>query len=191
MKAFSTKSTIRNHARFAKPAGEVMTRHPLSVNETATIRDAAAFLTARSISAAPVINEAGRPVGVLSLADVVRHAQGDESSQRPRLNAPVSKIMTDAVFFVRPDTPVGSVIDDLLASDVKRLFVVDENEVLVGVISTRDLLRYLHLDAPNPPRASPRRAPYRRRVPALAKRPAPFSKTPRTGSDIVLAGLYG
>ena len=49
-----------------------MTRHPLSINESATLREAAAFLTEKGISAAPVISEAGRPVGVLSLADIVR-----------------------------------------------------------------------------------------------------------------------
>jgi CBS domain-containing protein len=190
MKTFATKSLIRNHAYFAKSAGEVMTRNPLSVNETATIGDIAAFLTAKSISAAPVIDEAGRPVGVLSLADIVRYAQGGGSSPARRLNAPVSEIMNDVVFFVRPDTPIGNVIDDLLTSDVKRLFVIDENEVLVGVISTRDLLRRLRLDAPASNRASPRRPPYRRR-PALHKRSARIATTTRSGSDIVLAGLYG
>jgi hypothetical protein len=70
------------------------------------------------------------------------------------------------------------------------LFVVDENDVLVGVISTRDLLRYLHLEGPRVVRPSPRRTPRRRRAPVLPTRPAPFSKTPRTGSDIVLAGIH-
>jgi CBS domain-containing protein len=148
MKTLATKSTTRNHAQFAKSAGKVMTRNPISINETATIGDGAAFLTAKGISAAPVIDEAGRPVGVLSLADIVRYAQGDGQSPARRLNTPVSEIMNDVVFFVRPDTPIGNVIDDLLTSDVKRLFVIDENEVLVGVISTRDLLRCLRLEAP-------------------------------------------
>ena len=189
MKTLATKSLTRNHASFAKSAGEVMTRNPVSVNESATIGDGAAFLTAKGISAAPVIDEAGRPVGVVSLADIVRYAQSGPSPAR-RLNTPVSEIMNDVVFFVRPDTPVGNVIDELLTSDVKRLFVIDENEVLVGVISTRDLLRRLRLEVLASNLASPRRSPYRRR-PALPKRSARGSTTPRSGSDIILAGLYG
>src|SRR5690242_1167283 len=54
-------------------AREVMTRNPLSINETATIRDIAAFLFAKRMSAAPVINEAGRAVGVVSHSDIARH----------------------------------------------------------------------------------------------------------------------
>lgn len=190
MKTSATKSTSRNHSQFAKSAGEVMTRNPLSVNESATIGDGAAFLTAKRISAAPVINEAGRPVGVLSLADIVRYTQSGGPWPARRLNAPVSEAMNDVVCYVRPDTPVGNVIDDLLTSDVKRLFVIDENEVLVGVISTRDLLRRLRLEVPASILASPRRSPYRRR-PALPKRSARGATTSRSGSDIVLAGIYG
>ena len=48
----ATKPTTSNRAQFAKSAGEVMTRNPLSVNESATIGDGAAFLTAKRISAA-------------------------------------------------------------------------------------------------------------------------------------------
>ena len=190
MKTSATKSTTRNHSQFAKSAGEVMTRNPLSVNESATIAEGAAFLTAKRISAAPVINEAGRPVGVLSLADIVRYTQSGGPWSARRLNAPVSEAMNDVGCYVRPDTPVGNVIDDLLTSDVKRLFVIDENGVLIGVISTRDLLRRLRLEVPASNLASPRRSPYRSR-PALPKRSARGATTSRSGSDIVLAGIHG
>jgi len=51
--------------------------------------------------------------------------------------------MTPAVFSVGPDTPAAKVVHDLLSLNVHRLFVVDENGVLVGVISTIDVLRHL------------------------------------------------
>src|SRR5262249_47363894 len=41
--------------------------------EEAVVREAVTFLTDRRISAAPVINEAGRPVGVVSEADILRY----------------------------------------------------------------------------------------------------------------------
>ena len=75
MKTLTTNTTTANRARAAVSAEEVMTRHPLSINEGATLREAATFLTENGISAAPVINQAGRPVGVLSLADIVRLAR--------------------------------------------------------------------------------------------------------------------
>jgi len=59
----------------ARTAADLMTLNPLSLRETATAREAACFLTERGISAAPVINEAGAPVGVLSQTDLVVHAR--------------------------------------------------------------------------------------------------------------------
>ena len=62
--------------RSANTARGLMTDNPVSINEHATLRETAAFLTRRSISAAPVINDAGRPVGVLSRTDIVRFSSG-------------------------------------------------------------------------------------------------------------------
>jgi CBS domain-containing protein len=120
-----------------------MTRNPLSISEVATLREAAVFLTSKDISAAPVINEAGRPVGVISLADIVRCVHVSEVSDT-RLPPTVREVMTPVVFFVRPNTPMANVVKDLLDCAVHRLFVVDDNEVLIGVISTLDLLRHLY-----------------------------------------------
>jgi CBS domain-containing protein len=162
-----------------------MTRNPLSISEVATLREAAMFLTSKDISAAPVINEAGRPVGVISLADIVRCVHVSEVSGT-RLPLTVREVMTSVVFFVRPNTPVANVVKDLLDCAVHRLFVVDDNEVLIGVISTLDLLRHLygaHADArgasfvggPGRPSRMVRGGPNRR--PGVT-----------SGSDIVMAG---
>jgi CBS domain-containing protein len=191
MKSLATKTTVIHRAHAGTSAEAVMTRNPLSINESATLHEAAGFLTAKGISAAPVINPAGRPVGVLSLADIVRCVCVDKSSAAC-LRTAVREVMTPVVFFVRPNTPVGSVIDDLLTCAVHRLFVVDENEVLVGVISTLDLLHFLKRDTNIPSSTSPRRAAERRRVPArVLDHRKPVMKTPETGSDIVVAGAGG
>jgi CBS-domain-containing membrane protein len=124
-------------------AADVMTRNPFSINHDATVREAASALTAKGVSAAPIIDDAGRPVGVVSRADIVRHARMDESSERDWGDAVVKDIMTSSVYFVRPDTPMSSVIDDLLDCNVHRLFVVGNDDVLIGVISTLDVLRHL------------------------------------------------
>ncbi|HKA06379.1 MAG TPA: CBS domain-containing protein, partial [Gemmataceae bacterium] len=54
---------LRLHAVMAD---DVMTANPVSIREELTVHEAVIFLTERRISAAPVINEAGRPVGVVS-----------------------------------------------------------------------------------------------------------------------------
>jgi CBS-domain-containing membrane protein len=146
MKTLARNNLDRSVNCFAKTAKDVMMANPLSISRNAAISVAAQFLTDNGISAAPVIDEAGRPVGVLSRADLVRHAQFDGSTESRRRHTMVGEIMTPVVYFVRPETSLMTVIDDLLDCMVHRLFVVDDLGVLIGVISAIDVLRSFQTD---------------------------------------------
>jgi CBS domain-containing protein len=156
----------------AATAADLMTPNPVSIRTGATVQEAVAFLTDRGFSAAPVIDAAGRPVGVLSRADIVVHnretahapAAVPDYYEKNDLSAPVgegaraarsaeqtdtatvSDLMTPAVFSVTPETPAAQVIEQILALKVHRLFVVGRDGVLRGVISTLDVLGRLRPD---------------------------------------------
>ncbi len=145
--------TIPNLILRAETAAELMTANPVSIRDTATVAEAVALLTDKGFSGAPVIDEAGRPIGVLSRADIITH---DREAVRLGIceadfdkNAPtrVRDLMTPAVFSVTPQTPATKVIAEMLALNVHRLFVVDNTGVLVGVITALDMLRHLEPDA--------------------------------------------
>jgi CBS domain-containing protein len=134
-------------------ARDLMTANPRSIDQSSTVRQAAEFFSATRLSGAPVIDEAGRPIGVISRTDVLRHL-GRSIPESPRFEqatpdgsereaTPIHRIMTRAVFSVRPDTPATKVIAKLAALEVGRLFVVDDYGVLIGVVSAFDLLRSL------------------------------------------------
>lgn len=154
----------------ASTAGELMRANPVSIRDDATVQEAIKLLTDKGFSAAPVIDDAGRPIGVLSRSDILVHEREREehlraepeyyhreelhTSRGEKLSEDefqvanvdrtlVSDIMTPAVFSVMPSTPAPKVISQLLALNVHRLFVVDEAGILVGVISTSDVLRNL------------------------------------------------
>lgn len=59
----------------ARTAREIMVANPISISGNATMKEAIAFLTAKGFSAAPVIDDAGRPIGVVSRSDIVVHAR--------------------------------------------------------------------------------------------------------------------
>jgi CBS domain-containing protein len=134
----------------AAQASDLMTPNPRSIRAEATVPEAVAALTARGFSAAPVIDESGRPVGVVSRADILIH-------ERERLRAGlgsdtpdttlVRDIMTPAVFSVSPETSAESVVEQLLTLNVHQLYVVDEDQFLIGVISALDILRRLRSEA--------------------------------------------
>jgi CBS domain-containing protein len=146
----------------AETAADLMTWNPVSVHQDAALGEVIALLTDREISAAPVIDDAGRPVGVVSRTDIVRHLRakglpafeaGAEPPPEGTLEAgfssatdltPVREIMTPAVLSVAPTAPVIEVVGMLVGvGRVYRLFVIDEGGVLVGVISVLDVLRKL------------------------------------------------
>ena len=56
----------------------------------------------------------------------------------------VRDVMTPIVFSVAPTTPARKVVDQLLKQGVHRLYVVDDGGVLVGIVSTIDIVRRLN-----------------------------------------------
>jgi CBS domain-containing protein len=152
----------------AQTAADLMTGDVVSIAQAAPLHQAVATLVDRGFSAAPVTDAAGRPIGVLSMTDVVIHDRNSVAFARPvpeyylksDLQAavgeaaggfqvevadrtPVRDLMTPVVFSVRPDTPARQVIEEMLHLRVHRLFVIDNDGVLVGVISMTDVIRRL------------------------------------------------
>jgi CBS-domain-containing membrane protein len=140
-------------------AADVMTTNPKSIGRDATIRETAEFFRNHGIHTSPVIDEAGRPIGVVSRTDLLDYwgrrrdrlaaiANGETTlgssntgPDGPIVDLTVTEIMTPVVFQVPVDASIGSVVEKILALEVRCLFVTDEHGVLVGVISVFDLLR--------------------------------------------------
>jgi len=149
-----------------KTARDLMTPNPVSIRGSATIPEVLAFLTDTGFSAAPVIDHAGHPIGVVSRTDVVVYeraraaaatdvpgyydhaslaataASTCPSGDGQRTPVRASDLMTPAVFSVTPDKPVLQVAEEMVQLNVHRLFVVERGGVLIGVISVLDLLRH-------------------------------------------------
>jgi CBS domain-containing protein len=129
----------------AVQAADLMSPNPMSLNADALVAEAIAVMTQRGFSAAPVIDEAGRPAGVLSRSDILVHER--EVLKSPAQAAGdatrVRDIMTPAIFSVPLHLPADRVVEQMLTLDVHQLYVVDESQALVGVITAHDVLRRL------------------------------------------------
>lgn len=150
-------------ARRATPrrltAADLMTTNPRSIDQNATVAETAEFFREYEIHTAPVIDEAGRPVGAVSRSDLVKSmgsrrdrmlakARGastydalDDWSDGLVADLKVMQIMTPVVFCVPVDAPIETVVQKVLALELRCLFVTDEHGVLVGVISIFNLLK--------------------------------------------------
>jgi CBS domain-containing protein len=99
------------------------------------------MLADRGVTAVVVIDDAGRPLGVLTATDVLIHQREKLAKSRGQEPVMVRDMMTPAVFSVRIDTPVAPLIEQMVALNVHRLFVVDDGDTVVGVISALGVLR--------------------------------------------------
>jgi CBS domain-containing protein len=136
----------------AETAAELMTPNPVCVRDNATLAEVMDLFIDKAFTAAPVIDEAGHPIGVVSQSDLLIHER--QKSRRPAPSTAatgampsgttlVHDVMTPAVFGVTPDTPAGKVIEQMLALNVNRLYVVDRDGTLLGTISALDIVRRL------------------------------------------------
>lgn len=114
---------------------DLMTANPISVRHGITVREAAVFLAEHGIGAAPVVNDAGRAVGVLSRSDVLLALNAGVEG------APVREVMTPGIIAVHPDAHALQVSEVMTRCMVRRVFVTDDDGVPVGVVSLTDLFR--------------------------------------------------
>jgi CBS domain-containing protein len=138
----STQSAVRMVLE-AATAADLMSPNPKSIKKDSLLSDAMTAMATKGFNAAPIIDETGRPVGVLSSADVLIHHGESATSAPEKAPTKVSDLMTPAVFSVTTETPVDRVVEEMVQLNVHQLYVVDANHTLVGVITAHDVLRRL------------------------------------------------
>ena len=112
----------------------VMTTRVVTAEPETPLQELALRMTERRVRAVPVVDHYRQPIGVVSRADLV--AQQCRSRGR---NA--AELMTTPVRAVHADEPVSFVAGLLAKARLRRLFVVNWDSRLVGVVARRDLLR--------------------------------------------------
>lgn len=152
-------------------ARDLMSPTVVTVRPDDTVREAAALLLERNVHGAPVVDDDGRAIGVLSMTDLARHERervegGFRDSDWYRLGregrvrgipwergfhlevppeATVREWMSPFVVSVYEDATLADVLGILLRNQIHRVIVVREpGPQLVGVISETDLLVALY-----------------------------------------------
>ncbi|MBS1848516.1 MAG: CBS domain-containing protein [Actinobacteria bacterium] len=142
-----------------------MTTDVLCVTTEQPVPDAVRALVERGIDGAPVVDEAGRLVGMLSASDVMiqdahvhlptvitlfgmsaelpgQAARYDRDIQRA-LASKVSELMAHDPSTITADASMSDAATILHDADVSRLPVIDDDGRLIGIIARGDVLRYL------------------------------------------------
>jgi CBS domain-containing protein len=154
-------------------ARDVMQTGIVTIDPTASLLDVYRLFVDEEISGAPVVDEDGRVLGVVSAQDLLRATEeerdtavvqtsyfrdvtefsgpdwqtGVEDFQDRLGERTVADVMTEGAILVAPDAPIAEVASTLRRHRVHRVLVA-EGERLVGLISAFDLVALLEKGAP-------------------------------------------
>src|SRR3990172_2756194 len=106
-----------------------------------------------------IVRDQERPVGVLSISDLVAHLAAGEPARRET----VADVMSHAILVCREETPVREVARTMTEARYRSVLVLDRDGPPPGVVSGWDLLACLDGGAggrgPPPPRRAPPPSP--------------------------------
>lgn len=151
-------------------AHQIMTRQVITVGPDTPIADAAATMLTHHVSGLPVVDAAGKLIGIVSEGDFLRRSEIGTQRRRSRwlkfLVGPgttaaefvqqqgrkVAEVMTPDPCTIVESTPLPDVVDLMEKRNVKRLPVM-RGDRIVGIVTRANLLQAvagLARDVPDP-----------------------------------------
>jgi CBS-domain-containing membrane protein len=126
------------HGSPDEPISSIMTSRVVCARPEMDAALLRARLIERGVSGAPVVDDWGHVLGVVSKSDLVEHEVTGERGHKT-----VSDIMMTMVFTLPADAPIAKAAALMAYEGVHRIVVVDERRCVVGVLSALDIARWL------------------------------------------------
>jgi CBS domain-containing protein len=117
-------------------ASDVMVKDVLTVTERMSLKEVTRIFAERKIRGAPVVDDKGNLLGVISETDIMRKTTSI-GAWSPSV---VGQIMTRPAVTVPPDEPLRRVCELMHNRDIHRV-VVAEGGRIAGIITTMDILK--------------------------------------------------
>lgn len=149
MTTFASSVAPRRTMLRSFTVAEIMTRNPLAFEKQMPISKAFALLQFNQLDAAPVVDQRGGLAGTVTAASC---AAWEEFSLRSSPHGfvsedldmtPIWEIASPRVECICEDASADEAIDRLAERRVRRIYVVNNSDELVGVVSMGDLIRHL------------------------------------------------
>lgn len=126
--------------------GQLMSSDLNTVTADTLVEDAARVMLERDVGSVLVV-DGDRLEGILTRTDFVRIV----AERKPKDETPVSAYMTTDVVTTTVQTPIRDAADVIIEHGFHHLPVVDDQEGVVGIVTTTDLAAYLSsVQTPSP-----------------------------------------
>jgi CBS domain-containing protein len=128
-------------------ARDIMSSPVVTVREDQTLKEAMETMVKYGFRRVPVVTEDGVVTGILTAVDVVRgfgtHKLLERTVSgdiREVLSTPIADLMVTDLATAHEDEELSSVVNTMLSRNVSSVLVVDNDGVLKGIITERDVL---------------------------------------------------
>ena len=126
-----------------KTAKSLMTPEPKHIQSGERLLDTIGLFFQNNIHYAPVITPTGEILGLLSEVSLVKAALRHYLDPGKNEKVYAHKDLLDPVFFVQDNDSIDDVVKAIMKSPSKRVLVKDFKDRLCGIISPKDILRFL------------------------------------------------
>ena len=116
----------------------LMSSGVVTVTPDTLVEDAAELLLEEGIGSLVVVDDDNQLAGILTSTDFVRIVRDSE----PKAETTVERYMTEGVVTAEAGEPIREAADRLITYEIHHLPVVDEEEGVIGMLSTTDLAAY-------------------------------------------------
>jgi CBS domain-containing protein len=120
-------------------AAQLMTSDLVTARPDDLVEDVAGTLLEEGIGSVVVVDDDDRLAGILTSTDFVRIV----AERKPKDRTHVERYMTTDVVTAGPQDPVAEVGDRMVDHGIHHVPVVDDDGVVVGMLSTTDLAAYV------------------------------------------------
>lgn len=125
-----------------KTVADIMSPQVLTVNPKTPLKAAQLELVLAGVHGAPVIDQSGQVIGVLSTTDLLDPRREETLGVPPELRT-VEDAMTSVLFAVLSSDHAMYAVKRMLETGSHRLVVFDDRGKLVGVVTPVDVMRAL------------------------------------------------
>ncbi|GAB2991979.1 CBS domain-containing protein [uncultured Cyclobacterium sp.] len=119
---------------------DFMTTNLITFRAEDTIDHVITVLTRKRISGAPVVDDNGGLVGMISEGDCLKEIIKGQYTNTPKFPASVAEHMTKEVYTLPPEISIFDAADRFLTMKIRRFPVVKDGK-LIGQISVSDIVR--------------------------------------------------
>jgi CBS domain-containing protein len=132
----SLAQTKEDKGKVFLKAGVVMSKEVITIDEYATVKEAADIMNQAEISSI-IATRKGKAIGIITERDLLKRIVAEGKNAK---KTKVKNIMSSPLITISPNTDVEEAARLMFEKKIKKLAVIDQNR-LVGLVSLTDIAR--------------------------------------------------